>query len=271
MGRLLSAFKRIPGLIYPAKCVSCGELLDEDGEVFCRTCYDSYENAKQEECSRCHKERCRCTCPSFSLGKAGLRRLIKLFRYQPAESDLPENRILYNLKQRHLQNVFDFFARELSESIDAALSQNEKTSAILVPCPRSAGAKRKNGYDHTYALCRAISKKSGIPVSSALKRKRGGKMQKRLSGEERRRNIVNRFCIKNGEDLAGKTVILFDDVTTTGATILECRRVVKVAGVSRLIPCVIAFSGLDFVLRPQKAKKTGKKYGRRNVTSNQIN
>ncbi len=271
MGRLLSAFKRIPGLIYPPKCVSCGELLDEDGEVFCRTCYDSYENAKQEECSRCHKERCRCTCPSFSLGKAGLRRLIKLFRYQPAESDLPENRILYNLKQRHLQNVFDFFARELSDSIDAALSQNEKASAILVPCPRRAGAKKKNGYDHTYALCRAISKKTGIPVSSALKRKRGGKMQKRLSGEERRRNIVNRFYIKNGEDLAGKTVILFDDVTTTGATILECRRVAKTAGVSRVIPCVIAFSGRDFVLRPQKAKKTGKKYVRRKVTSNQTN
>ena len=96
-------------------------------------------------------------------------------------------------------------------------------------------------------------------------------MQKRLSGEERRRNIVNRFYIKNGEDLAGKTVILFDDVTTTGATILECRRVVKVAGVSRVIPCVIAFSGRDFVLRPRKAKKKGKKYGRRKVTSNQTN
>ncbi len=260
MGRLLSAVKRIPGLIYPAKCVSCGELLSDGGEVFCRTCYDSYENAKQEECSRCHKERCRCTCPSFSLGKAGLRRLIKLFRYQPAESDLPENRILYNLKQRHLKNVFDFFARELSESIDAALGEHEKATAILAPCPRSAGAKRKNGYDHTFLLCRAISKATGIPVFSGLKRKRGGKMQKRLSGDERRRNIVNRFFIKNGDELTGKTVILFDDVTTSGATLLECRRVVKVAGASRVIPCVIAYSGRDFVLRPQKTRKKGKKY-----------
>lgn len=260
MGRVLSVMKRVSGLVYPAKCVSCGELLDEGGEVFCRTCYDSYENAKQEECSRCHKERCRCTCPSFSLGKAGFRRLIKLFHYRPAESDLPENRILYSLKQRHLRNVFDFFARELSESINSALTEKEKAEAILVPCPRSVGEKRKNGYDHTVALCRSLSKLTGIPVFTGLKRKRGGKMQKRLSGEERRRNIVNRFFVKKGDELAGKTVVLFDDVTTTGATLLECRRVVKIAGASRVIPCVIAFSGRDFVLRPQKYRKKGKKY-----------
>lgn len=263
MGRVLSALKRIPGLIYPAKCVCCGELLDEGGEVFCRTCYDSYENAKQEECSRCHKERCRCTCPSFALGKAGFRRLVKLFRYQPAENDLPENRILYSLKQRHLENVFNFFARELADALNATLSEHEKADAILVPCPRSAAAKKKNGYDHTVSLCRALSKVTGIPVSETLKRKSGGKMQKRLSGEERRRNIVNRFFVKDSDEIAGKTVILFDDVTTSGATMLECRRVVKIAGSYRVIPCVIAYSGRDFVLRPQKPGKKGKRYGKR--------
>lgn len=260
MGRVLSVLKRVSGLVYPAKCVSCGELLDEVGEVFCRTCYDSYENAKQEECSRCHKTRCRCTCPSFSLGKAGLRRLIKLFHYQPSEGDLPENRLLYSLKQRHLGNVFDFFARELAESINSALTEKEKAAAIFVPCPRSVAAKKKNGYDHTVALCRSLSKLTGIPVFTGLKRKRGGKMQKRLSGEERRRNIVNRFFVRNGDVLTGKTVILFDDVTTSGATMLECRRVVKIAGASYVIPCVIAFSGRDFVLRPQKRRKKGKRY-----------
>ena len=251
---------RIRELIYPAKCVSCGELLSEGDEVFCRTCYDSYENAKQDVCSRCLQPRCRCTCPSFSLGRAGLRRLIKLYRYQPSEGDLPENRILYALKQKHLQNVFDFLGRDLAEAIGEALTPKEKESAILVPCPRSDAAKRKNGYDHTVELCRSVARSTGFPISLALKRTRGGRMQKNLSAEERKRNTENRFYVCNSSEITGKTVILVDDLTTSGATILACRRAVKNAGAARVVPSVLAVSGRDYVLRPQKARKKGKTY-----------
>ena len=263
MGRgLFAALSRIWGKIYPAKCVCCGELLDEPDEVFCRTCYDAYENNKQENCSRCFRPRCRCTCPTFPLGRAGIRRLIKLYKYQPSANDLPENRILYALKQKHLQSVFDFLARDLSEAIQEALTPREKETAILVPCPRSGGAKRKNGYDHTAELCRAVSKATGFPVSFALKRTPGGKMQKNLSREERKRNIAGRFFVEKADELAGKTVLLVDDLTTSGATLLECRRVVKTAGAARVIPCVLAVSGRDYVIRPQKARSKGKRYRR---------
>ena len=142
MRRLLSFFSRAGDLVYPAKCVSCGDPIDERGEVLCSSCLSSYENAKQDICSRCLKPRCLCTCPSFGLGKAGLRRLIKLFRYKPSESDLPENRVLFALKQRHLQAVFDFLARDLAYSINADLTPRERETAVLVPCPRSSAAKR---------------------------------------------------------------------------------------------------------------------------------
>ena len=257
---LRSVFSRIGSLIFPAKCVSCGALLDERDEVFCRTCYDAYENAKQEICSRCLKPRCRCTCPSFPLGRAGLGRLVKLYKYQPSDSDLPENRILYALKQKRLASVFDFLARDLSESVEEALTPKEKSSAVLVPCPRSHAAKRKNGYDHTVELCRSLSRFTGFPVSRTLCRKSGGKMQKNLSGEDRRRNIKGRFFVKEPSELTGKTVLLVDDVTTSGATLLECRRVVKLAGVARVVPCVIAVSGRDYVIRPAKTRKKGKSY-----------
>lgn len=268
MGRALSALLRATECIYPAKCVSCGKLLDERVGVFCPTCRDSYENAKQEVCSRCFQPRCRCTCPSFPLGRVGLRRLVKLYKYQPSVTDLPENRILYALKQRHLQNVFDFLARELSEAIEAALTPKERLSAIIVPCPRSGAAKRQNGYDHTSELCRSISKITALPFSFALKRSRGGRMQKKLSGEERRRNIRNRFFVSRETDLAGKTVLLLDDVTTSGATLLECRRVALSAGAARVVPCVIAVSGRDFVIRPQMSRKKGKSYKKRKKTEN---
>ena len=264
MGRgLFAALSRIWGKIYPAKCVCCGEMLDETDDVFCRTCYDAYENNKQEICSRCFRPRCRCTCPTFPLGRAGIRRLIKLYKYQPSANDLPENRILYALKQKHLQNVFDFLGRYLSEAINDALTPREKETAILVPCPRSAGAKRKNGYDHTAELCRAVSRNTGFPVSFALKRAPGGKMQKNLSREERKRNIAGRFSLEKTDEITGKTVLLVDDLTTSGATLLECRRVVKSADASRVIPCVLAVSGRDYVIRPQKTRKKGKRYKKR--------
>ena len=85
-------------------------------------------------------------------------------------------------------------------------------------------------------------------------------MQKKLSAEERRKNVENRFFVTKPEDLAGKTVLLLDDLTTSGATLLECRRIVKSAGASRVVPCVIAVSGRDFVIRPRKTRKKGKSY-----------
>lgn len=269
MLRLFSIFSRAGDLVYPAKCVSCGEPIDRRGEVFCDACLSSYENAKQDICSRCLKPRCLCTCPSFGLGKAGLRRLIKLFKYQPNEGDLPENRVLYALKQRHIQSVFDFLARDLAYSIGEALTVKERQSAVLVPCPRSAAAKRKNGYDHAFELCRSLARETGIPVSFALHRRRGGKMQKRLTGEERRRNIENSFAVVKPDEITGKTVLLIDDVTTSGATLLECRRVLKIAGASRVIPAVLAVSGRDFVLRPRKKRKKGKRYRKKKPTARQ--
>ena len=251
---------RLRELVYPAKCVSCGELLTDGDEVLCRTCYDSYENAKHDVCSRCLQPRCRCTCPSFSLGRAGLRRLIKLYKYQPSEGDLPENRILYALKQKHLQSVFDFLGRDLAEAIGEALTPREKESAILLPCPRSDRAKRKNGYDHTVELCRSVARFTGFPVSTALKRKKGGGMQKNLSAEDRKRNVENRFFVSDPSEITGKTVILVDDLTTSGATILACRRAVKQAGAARVFPAVLAVSGRDYVIRPQKTRKKGKSY-----------
>ena len=267
MRRLHSFFSRAGDLVYPAKCVSCGDPIDERGEVFCSSCLSSYENAKQDICSRCLKPRCLCTCPSFGLGKAGLRRLIKLFRYKPSEGDLPENRVLFALKQRHLQAVFDFLARDLAYSINADLTPRERETAVLVPCPRSSTAKRKNGYDHAFALCRSLARETGIPLSFALKRRRGGKMQKKLSGEERRRNIENSFAVVKPGEIAGKTVLLIDDVTASGATLIECRRVLKIACASRVIPAVLAVSGRDFVLRPRKQRKKGKQYRKKKPTA----
>ena len=271
MGRLTSAISRMLSLVYPAKCVCCGDLLDRDDEVFCRTCYDRYENAKQEICSRCLQPRCRCTCPSFSFGKAGLRRLVKLYKYQPSEGDLPENRILFALKQKHLQSVFDFLARDLSEAIENALTPKEMATAILVPCPRSDRARAKNGYDHTERLCLALSRETGFSFTPALKRARGGRMQKKLSAEERAKNVENRFFVTKSEDLAGKTVLLVDDLTTSGATLLECRRVVKEAGAARVVPCVLAVSGRDFVIRPRKTRKKGKSYKKKRPTASTEN
>ena len=85
-------------------------------------------------------------------------------------------------------------------------------------------------------------------------------MQKNLSGDERKRNTENRFFVSDTSDLVGKTVILVDDLTTSGATMLACRRVIREAGAARIVPCVLAVSGHDYVLRPQITRKKGKSY-----------
>ena len=253
-------FGKLADLIYPAKCVSCGELLGDGEEVFCSTCFDSYENAKQEICSRCFAPRCRCTCPSLSLGRLGIRRIIKLYKYRPSEGDLPENRILFALKQQHLERVFSFLASELADAINAALKPSEKSNLILVPCPRSRAAKGKFGYDHMEVLAKKTADLIGAQYHAAIRRSGGGKMQKKLSRYERKQNVKTRFSIPEPIPIVGKNVLLLDDVTTSGATLSACRRLLLDNGAHRVIPCVIAMTGRDFVIRPQKGRKKGKKY-----------
>ncbi len=91
-------------------------------------------------------------------------------------------------------------------------------------------AEKKRGYNQSQLICKQLSRLSGIPACEALIKKRDTEQQKSLGRREREENLTGCFSVIEKEKIAGKKVLLLDDVMTTGATIGEISAVLKKAG-----------------------------------------
>ncbi len=102
---------------------------------------------------------------------------------------------------------------------------------ILIPVPLHPRRLRERGFNQSLLLARVISRLKKIPLAChLLERVRYTPPQTQLSGSEREKNVRGAFCLRSNHFLAEKTVLLIDDVFTSGATVNECTRVLKEAG-----------------------------------------
>lgn len=117
-----------------------------------------------------------------------------------------------------------------ADLIAAKLKDIEKADVIVaVPSTKKSIAGR--GFDHIETLAESLSRRIGVPVSkNALIKVRETAAQKSLTREERQKNVFHCFRAANGKELKGKTVLVIDDVLTTGATANDACRAVKKAG-----------------------------------------
>lgn len=101
----------------------------------------------------------------------------------------------------------------------------------MVPVPIHAVRRRERGYNQAEDIAAEVSSQTAVPVlANALGRVRPTLSQTRLGQEERQRNLGGAFACLLPEVLAGKRLLLVDDVFTTGATASECARLVLGAG-----------------------------------------
>ena len=100
--------------------------------------------------------------------------------------------------------------------------------SLLIPIPLHKTRQRERGYNQSELICKFMSKFHAFPFDNSLiKRIRYTKTQTNLNAEERMRNVSGAFQIQNSKQLAGKAVILIDDVLTTGATANACAQEIR--------------------------------------------
>jgi ComF family protein len=100
-------------------------------------------------------------------------------------------------------------------------------SDCLVPVPLHPTRRRARGFNQALDLARHL----GVPVRKALRRVRATPTQTGLPAAQRHRNVRDAFALApRAPSLSGATVVLVDDVSTTGATLEACARVLKAAG-----------------------------------------
>jgi ComF family protein len=112
---------------------------------------------------------------------------------------------------------------------------------VSVPVPLSKKKLRWRGFNQAEEIAKELANFLKIPlVSDCLIKTKETKDQVELSEKERKENVKGAFFIKNKEKIAGKNVLLVDDVFTTGATMEEAARVLKEAGAEKIVGVVVA-------------------------------
>jgi ComF family protein len=102
---------------------------------------------------------------------------------------------------------------------------------VLIPIPLHPSRRRKRGYNQAALLARELTKRCGIPTDEQLLyRVKKTKAQKELNDQERQTNLKHAFSVRKGE-IPYKTVILIDDIYTTGSTIDAATAVLKESGI----------------------------------------
>lgn len=118
--------------------------------------------------------------------------------------------------------------RAFASDLAALLLPSVPRDALLVPVPTTRGRRAARGFDQTVLLARVLERSGRIRVAELLARK-GERAQQGRSRTERIA-ATGRFCLQRGVRASGEGMILFDDVRTTGATLIDAARTLADAG-----------------------------------------
>lgn len=195
-------------MLFPPKCMFCGALLPRGTEEICVKCRDEIVL-----CAAAHK-----TEKGAFLTKVvtalpyedKVRKAVQRFKFQGRQS----------------------YARPLARILSYAV--NKKLGApydLITFVPTNARNLRRRGYNHAELLARELAGFSDTPCAETLRKTRRTKPMYGLKPAERRANALGAFTRCCPESLIrGKTILLVDDVFTTGATMSECARMLREGG-----------------------------------------
>jgi len=216
-------------LIFPKKCIGCGKF----GQILCPDCQNQIKMIKTFNCPHCGRiTRSGQVCRSCK-GKNRLTGLLVAADYRSG----PTKELIHNLKYNGLIEIAPILGGMLISRMQKSKLRGQ---LVLLPVPLHWFRRRSRGFNQAEVLARIVGKKLSIPVETVLKRKKNTKPQVELSGQKRRKNLFSTFICSDKKAVAGKTVILIDDVSTTGATLEECAKVLRTAGARQVWGLVVA-------------------------------
>ena len=151
--------------------------------------------------------------------------------------DQPVGMLAARLKLKSARHL----ARPLAKLLAASLPKIEGEEVVIVPVPTARSRVRERGLDHTWLVARELARIMGWEVSGYLKRQNDD-LQRGKTKSERKKQSKNMFVTGVGAEgiMIADTVILYDDITTTGATLAECTKLLKENGAKNVKSVVLA-------------------------------
>ena len=221
-------------LIFPRRCPVCDDIVRPYGEKICLKCLKKVKLLTPPWCMKCGKKLyqegeycadCRKIQHKYIRGRA-------LYEYDSVATSI------YRMKYGDRQEYADFFGEEMACYLGSFI--RDCTPDALIPIPLHRKRQNKRGYNQAQLLAEALGRCMGVPVrSDLLCRVKNTAPLKRQNPVERQNNLKKAFNIAQN-DVKLDTIIIIDDIYTTGCTIDEATEVLMQHGVKRVFYVTLA-------------------------------
>lgn len=220
--------------LFPARCIHCGSYED----WLCSACYKKIKLSEK-------------TATEYKLDRGLIEDIFIAGNY---DNDKILSTAIKNFKYRGLKELSEPLGRFLSFFWNSKLASlnlfDKKTraeleNALLIPIPLSNKRLQERGFNQAEMLAEYLSREFSYEILKILKRKKGGRHQAFLDNKKREKNIEGVFYIQKDDVeklrlLKNQSVIIIDDVVTSGATLREAAKVLKNTGFGKIYALVLA-------------------------------
>lgn len=207
-------------LLFPPKCPFCRKMLEEGQALLCPNCQRSLPWSLGKQAERKTEFIDLCTAPLW---------------YQGAVRDSH-----HRYKFSGVRAYAGTYALLMAQCVTDRLAGEFD---VITWVPLSRCRRRRRGYDQSELLARRMGEELGVPCEGMLKKTRHTKAQSGLKGEsERRANVLSAYTLRTGAQVDGRRILLVDDVMTTGATLSECARMLRMAGAVQVFGITLAMA-----------------------------
>lgn len=209
-------------IVFPLHCISCGM----SGVNLCPQCLLT--------CPLSERETAEWIFPLFDYRHPPIKEAIRLIKYKG--------------KRRLIVPLAEILHGRMIEELSELKIMENFQKPILIPIPLSRKRRRERGFNQAELICQELVKINNLNQNTDWKLEKDvlikckdTEHQARIKErQDRLKNLSGSFAVKNSEKIKSYNIILIDDVTTTGATLVEAKKVLKKAGVRKVIAFTLA-------------------------------
>ncbi len=226
-GRVFNRFKGAAGSFFDP-------LMDFCFPPHCLLCGVRLVNRKIQVCDECDKQLVRLEHPCADHNN------LDIPKDQEIHFELVLSAFYYQGDLRHLVHLFKYWgetglADYWSKQLLPIIQSNDQKWDFMIPVPLHPRRQKMRGYNQSELIAKSLSESSGIPLlKKGLKRSLHTTAQARKDRQERMNGLTGAFSVSNPLEISDKSILLVDDVVTTGSTVNECAFTLRQNGAKRV-------------------------------------
>ena len=224
------ALERVLRWFFPRRCALCGTVVALD-EPLCPECQKVRPIARPK-CLLCGRSKKDCTCKGKHHEYAGV---TAPFVYRDSLVAA-----IHNLKFYDFPMLADYMGDCMPAAVRVDFADVAFDYVAAVPLGRRR--RRKRGYNQAELLARRVAGALHIPYADLLEKVRNNPAQRKQNARGRRVNVYGAYVVIDDSALWDKTVLLIDDVKTTGATLNECAKMLRMHGAKAVYAATVAIA-----------------------------